>query len=233
MRVISADIAYIRSLFAQEDDDLRRAALSLQSKFPQLYPIQIGAEEGRLLQIFIKLASVKTIVEIGSLAGYSTLWMAKALPDDGVIYAIESNSEHAALIRDNFAKSGLSNKLRLYEGKGNDILPALEQYAPFDMLFIDADKIGYPDYLSWADNNIKSGGLIIGDNSLLFGYASQDIPPSAASDISDDISSRHRPVPSDKAWRAMRRFNSNMADSTRYLATIITTQEGMTVAIKL
>lgn len=221
MRTPSQAIGYIRRLFAPEDALLRQMEENLKARFPALYPIQIGAEEGKMLQLFIRLAGVKSIIEVGSLAGYSAVWMARALPEDGVLYAINNDPAHAVLAREHFAASEVAHKLVMHEGNGMDVLPTLEARGPFDMIFIDADKPGYIGYLDWAERHIRKGGLIIGDNTLLFGHIWDEAPPQGEG------------APSRAAWQAMREFNRRLADPERYLSTLIPTEEGMTVALKI
>lgn len=217
MRSPSEAIQYIRNVFAPESPAIIYAREMLEATFPKLAPISIGAEEGKLLQLFIRLAGVKKIVEIGSLCGYSALWMAEALPADGVLHTIEKSPEHAALIRQTTAHD---SRIFLHEGDAKTVLSSLSAQAPFDMVFIDADKSAYPFYLEWAEKNLRSGGLIIGDNTLLFGHVWSDTPPQGDR------------TPSKSAWQAMRQFNQQLADSDRFESVLIPTAEGLTVAIK-
>ena len=180
--------------------------------------IQVGAEEGRILQLLIALHGAKKIVEIGTLAGYSTIWMARALPDDGHIYTINRDASHFAMAQSFFAQSECAGKITQLEGDAHDILPKLSPNAPYDLIFIDADKISYPDYLDWAEQNIRKGGLIIADNSLLGGIAAMDAPP---------------PKFAPTTWQNIRNFNNRLADRSKYNAIIIPTIQGLSVAIKV
>lgn len=214
-------IQYIRDLFAKEDELLKEFR-EKSIKFGR--PISIGAEEGKLLQLFIKMNKIKNIIELGTLTGYSALWMAKALPEDGKIYTIEFDPTCINISKENFAKlpSDLRNKIELLEGKALDKLKELEKspkkpQSGFDMIFIDADKNNYVNYLDWAEKNIKKGGLIVGDNTFLFGAV-----------YSDDLPHRTRPTTKE----AMQEFNRRLADSNKFDGVILPTEEGMTVAIK-
>lgn len=220
MRHPDAAVQYIRQLFAPEDDVLKQVGQNLKESFPQLYPIQIGADEGKLLQMLVRLSGVKSIIEVGSLAGYSAIWMARALPEDGVLHAINSDPAHAEMARKHFAMSEVADRLVMHEGDAKKVLPTLEAQGPFDMIFIDADKGGYAGYLDWAERNIRKGGLIVGDNTLLFGHV-----------ISDEQPQGER-VPTKKAWQSMREFNQRLADPERYHAILLSTEEGLTVAQK-
>lgn len=208
-------IEYIRNLYAPQDELLE--AISTELKARKL-AIHIGAEEGRLLQLLIALHGAKNIVEIGTLAGYSTIWMARALPNGGHIYTINHDPIHIKMATEFFAKCECREHITQLEGNAHEVLPTLSAKAPFDMLFIDADKISYPDYLDWAEKNVRKCGLIIADNTLLGGLAIEPIPPKD-----------YAPT----TWRNMRIFNERLADKNRYNATIIPTKEGLSVAIKL
>jgi predicted O-methyltransferase YrrM len=209
------NLDYIRKLYAPQDALLEHISLRLHK---ENIAIHIGAEEGKLLQLLIRLHGIRTLVEIGTLAGYSTLWMARALPQGGHLHTIDKAAQHIVMAREHFAQSDVADKITLHEGDAHDVLPSLAPQGPFDMVFIDADKNAYPDYLDWAEGHIRKGGLIVADNTLLFNTVALDQP-------SADI------APS--TWKAMRLFNERLADRTRYFSTIIPTQEGLSVAIKL
>lgn len=211
----SPAIDYIRKLYAPQDALLTRIETTLAERG---FAIQIGAEEGKLLQLLIKMHQVKTAVEIGTLAGYSALWMARALPMDGHVYTLNKDPEHIALAAQFFAQSEVQGRITMLEGDARETLPLLAPQGPFDMVFIDADKIGYNDYLDWAEKNIRKGGLIVADNTLLFGAVLEDAAPAGVAP---------------NAWLTMRHFNERLADSGRYFSMMIPTQEGLTVAIKL
>lgn len=210
-----SSLSYIRSLYAQESDILASVRASAE-QFNKA-GIQVGAEEGRLLQWIIRQYRVHTIVEIGTFVGYSALWMASALPEDGYLYSCEFDPEHAATARTHFAHSPHAGQITLLEGDALESLKTLSAKAPFDMIFIDADKGGYPDYLDWAEQHIRPGGLIIGDNTLLFGSVYQDEPPRRVSK---------------RSWNAMRAFNQRLADSSKFDTIMLPTAEGLTLAVK-
>ncbi|MDX2073343.1 MAG: O-methyltransferase [Alphaproteobacteria bacterium] len=211
----SPNLDYIRSLYAPQDALLQLIDETLAKRD---IAMQVGPEEGKLLQLFIGLYGVKTIVEIGTLAGYSAIWMARALPEDGHLYTLNKDDTHIALARQFFANCEVRDRITMIEGDARTTLPTLSDKGPFDMAFIDADKIHYNDYLDWAEVNVRTGGLIIADNTLLFGMVAKDSAP-------DDIAPT--------TWENMRRFNERLADSSRYFSIMIPTQEGMTVAVKL
>lgn len=160
---------------------------------------------------------IKRIVEVGTLSGYSALCMAQAIPVDGEVYTIEKNREHAQIARQHFAKHP-DRKITLLEGDGIDELQKLASKGEkFDMIFIDADKSGYCNYLDWAEEHIRPKGLIVADNTLLFDTVYLNSPPSNVSQ---------------KSWAVMKEFNQRTANPDKYYSIMIPTAEGLTVAIK-
>ncbi|MBV1774283.1 O-methyltransferase [Burkholderiaceae bacterium DAT-1] len=125
---------------------------------------QVAPNQGAFLQLMIKLTGATRILEIGTLGAYSTIWMARGLSAGGIIHTLEANPVHAAVARQNIADSGVSERIRLHEGKAADTLPSLVHEGPFDLVFIDADKPSNPIYLKWALELSRPGTLIIGDN---------------------------------------------------------------------
>ncbi len=136
--------------------------------------IMVGPSEGRLLALLCKLAGARKAVEVGTLVGYSTIHIARALGDGGHLWSIEFDPAHAAIARDNLAAADLSDRVTVVEGAGVDVLPTLEGHGPFDAVFIDADKLNYDRYGTWALANLRSGGIVLGDNAFLFGELLDD-----------------------------------------------------------
>lgn len=206
---------YIQSLTAVETphlESVRRAAEATGKGGMQISPV-----EGAMLAWMLRRQQVGTLIEVGAFVGYSTLWMAAALPAGGHIHTLEHNPEHAALARRHFASSEYGDAVTLYEGDARESLEGLATDAPYDAIFIDADKGGYPHYLDWAEQHIRRGGLIIVDNVFLFGSVWQEAAPKGVSKNS---------------WRAMRAVNERLADTSRYDAMMLPTIEGLTFAIK-
>lgn len=212
---INPAIDYIAKLYAPQDALLASIDATLKAMNIRMH---VGADEGKLLQLLIKLHGVKTVIEVGTLAGYSAIWMARALPENGHLYTIGIDAHHNAMAKHFFDQSDVKHKITLLEGDAHAMLPALNAKGPFDMIFIDADKISYNDYLDWAETNVRAGGLIVGDNTLLFDTVWLDAPP---------------PDIAPKTWQAMRRFNERLAKPERYFGLLIPTAEGLSVAIKL
>ncbi len=165
-RSIEADI---NRLFAAEDEGLRYALTA--AKQGGLPEIQISPIQGKFLQLMAAACNARKILEIGSLAGYSGIWLARALPTDGRLITLEVNPHHADIVRGSFAKAGVTDRTEVRVGKALDLLPQLASEAPFDLVFIDADKPSYPQYLEWALRLARPGSIIIADNCVRRGEA--------------------------------------------------------------
>ncbi len=142
--------------------------------------IQLGPSEAKAVGLLLKLAGAKKVVEVGTLAGYSALVMARALPANGRVFTIEHDPKHARVARENVAAAGESARVTVLEGAALEVLPSLEREAPFDAVFIDADKLNYDGYGRWAARNVRAGGLLVGDNAYLFGQLLEDSAEAAA-----------------------------------------------------
>jgi caffeoyl-CoA O-methyltransferase len=160
-----AIISYVDKVHASHDRGLA-AAFATPADMPQ---IQVGQSEGRLLRLLVQMIGATKIVEVGTLAGYSAIQLAGALPADGHLWSIEYEAKHAAVARANIAAAGLAERATVEVGAGRDVLPTLERHGPFDLVFIDADKQNYDHYGAWAVQHLRRGGLVIGDNAYLFG----------------------------------------------------------------
>jgi predicted O-methyltransferase YrrM len=155
---------YIADLFVPSDPALE-AALA-DSDAAGLPAINVSPVQGKFLHLLARLQGARNILEIGTLGGYSAIWLARALPPGGRLITLEANPKHADVARANIARAGLAGVVELRLGKALETLPQLAQESrgPFDLIFIDADKPGYPDYLPWALKLSRPGSLIIADN---------------------------------------------------------------------
>ena len=124
----------------------------------------VAANQGQLLALFVRMVGAKSILEIGALGAYSTIWMARELPENGRLVTLEADPRHARVARENIQLAGLAKRVTLHEGSALDSLAKLESDDPFDLIFIDADKPNNPYYLQWALKYARPGTLIIGDN---------------------------------------------------------------------
>jgi predicted O-methyltransferase YrrM len=125
---------------------------------------QVSATQGRLLFVLARMVRARYILEIGTLGGYSTIHLARALPTDGRLVTLESAPRHAEVAATNLANAGLSDRVDVLVGAALDTLPTLAGHEPFDLVFIDADKAGNPEYLEWSLRLTRPGSVIVADN---------------------------------------------------------------------
>jgi predicted O-methyltransferase YrrM len=156
--------AYICERLAPPDDALEAALHA--SDAAGLPHIQVAPNQGKLLQLLARMQNARKILEIGTLGGYSTIWLGRALPPDGRMVTLEADPHHAAVAKANLARAGLAAQVEVRVGRAIDTLPQLAQegLAPFDLIFIDADKPSNPDYLEWSLKLSRPGTVIICDN---------------------------------------------------------------------
>ena len=155
---------YIADLFAPTDAALAAVERSIEEVgMPR---ISVSPTEGKLLHLLALVCNAGRILEVGTLAGYSTIWMARALPAGGRLITIEANPAHAEVARKNLERAGLDDRVSVRVGRALDVLPELvaEGQGPFDMIFIDADKAPYAEYLEWTLQLARPGTLILADN---------------------------------------------------------------------
>jgi predicted O-methyltransferase YrrM len=193
---------YINDLFVPADPALD-AALDA-SKKAELPDIQVAPNQGKLLMILARIQGARRILEIGTLGGYSTIWLARALPEDGRLVTLEADPKHAEVARANIARAGLAAKVDVRLGSAIDTLPAIETegIGPFDFIFIDADKEGYADYLKWSLKLSRRGTVIIADNVVRDG------------EVADGRTK-------DPKVQGVRRFNARLAAEPRVTATVV------------
>lgn len=155
---------YFNQLLIPPDEALEAALKA--STVAGLPEIQVAPNQGKFLHLLARLMQAKKILEIGTLGGYSTIWLARALPADGRLISLEIDPKHAEVARANLARAGLSGVAEVRVGRAIDSLPqvAAEGHGPFDLIFIDADKPSNPDYFQWALKLARPGTLIIVDN---------------------------------------------------------------------
>lgn len=216
-KIFEAVDKYISDLFIPPDEALTAAEQS--HHLENLPPINVSPNLGKLLHLFAKLSNAKKILEVGTLAGYSTIWMAKALPEDGRLISLEIDTHHAEVARKNIDRAGLSSKVEIRVGKAIDLLPKLveDNAGPFDMIFIDADKPPYTEYFEWALKLSRPGTLIIADNVIRDGKV-----------LDQNLD--------DPMVKGAQRFNKALAANKNVSATILQTigvkeYDGMAIAI--
>ncbi len=200
---------YIAGLFAPEDELL--ASLREEADRTGLPPIAISSDEGRLLQVLLTAIRARHVLEVGTLGGYSAIWMARALPPDGHLLSLELEPAHAEFARRYVDRAGLSARVEIRVGRALDVLPSLDG-RQFDAMFLDADKEPLPTYFDWALRLVRPGGLIIADNALWGGRV-----------LDQDVS--------DPKTTAVRELNRRMATDPRVLSILVPTHDGVAVAV--
>jgi len=158
--------AYLTDVLALRDERLDAGVARAEAA--GLPAIQVTAAQGKLLQLLARLAGARNILEIGTLGGFSTTWLARALPEDGKLISLEINPRNAQVAQQNLAEAGLADRVDVWVGAALDLLPTIESRLaePFDLVFIDADKRSNPDYVRWALRLTKPGSVIVVDNVI-------------------------------------------------------------------
>jgi predicted O-methyltransferase YrrM len=208
---------YISDTVVPSDSALD-AALEASTK-AELPAIAVTANQGKLLHILARLVGARNVLEIGTLGGYSTIWLARALPKGGRVITLEVNPKHADVARANAARAGLASTVEIRLGAALETLPKLagDKLGPFELIFIDADKANIPEYFTWSLKLSRPGGLIIVDNVVRKG---------AVIDADSD----------DPDVQGVRRLNNMLTKEKRVTATTIQTvgskgYDGFTIAL--
>ena len=203
----SAVDRYLTELLVQPDAALDGALQS--SAAAGLPAISVSPPQGKLLMLLAMLQGARNILEIGTLGGYSTIWLARALPPGGRLITLEADAKHAEVARENIERAGLDGVVELRLGPALETLPRLaaENRGPFDFIFIDADKPSIPDYFTWSLKLVRRGSVIIVDNVIRSG---------AVIDAANG----------DANVQGVRRFNDMLAAEPRVSATVIQTVGG-------
>lgn len=199
-----------------------------------LPPIAVTANQGKLLELLARIHGARLILEMGTLGGYSTIWLARALPEDGRLVSLERDPRYAEVAGANIARAGVAEKVEIRVGAALETLPRLhaEGAGPFDMIFIDADKENYPGYLEWSLKLARVGTVIVGDNVVRAGAILN--PEVAGSPVGDDPGIRDPADPSvpdegdpnlnyKRTAAGARRFYEVLAAEPRLSATAIQT----------
>ncbi len=211
------DVAnYVLETFNPEDTIL--GEIKDRSQRMGLPPIQVGAMDGLHLEVLTRSINPKQIVEIGTLGGYSGVCLARGLSNDGKLYTFEYEPKHAEQAKISFEKAGVSKKVELFVGAALEQLTKIENKGPFDLVFIDADKQNYTNYIKWAEKNLRKGGVVLVDNTFAWG------------DIGKTTFANDRQK---SMVEGIREANSYLAKSKNFRATILPTGEGLTMAVKL
>jgi caffeoyl-CoA O-methyltransferase len=191
---------YIEELFASQDESLEAAVR--ESQRAGLPEIQVSPNEGKLLQLLAEVVGARRVLEIGTLGGYSAINLARGMTEDGTLISLEIDERRAEVARHNVEHAGLGEMVEIRGGDARELLAELveENEEPFDLVFIDADKQSYPEYLEWAIRLSRPGSLILGDNTIWGGSVLD---------------------PQDNSTRAIREFNEKLAKDPRLSAIVL------------
>ena len=201
---------YVRQLFAPEDPAL--SSVPQRQEAQGLPAINISPDEGKLIQVLLRAVGARRVLEIGTLGGYSGVWIARALGPGGKLVTLEIDPKHANFARKTFTDAGVSDRVDVREGSAREILPKLNER--FDAVFVDADKESYPFYFAEAMRLLRVGGLLLGDNAFRDGRVAD-------------------PKDRDPAVEAMRKFNRLAAEDPRLIASIVPVRDGLLAGVKI
>lgn len=212
-------VEYVCNLFAKEDYLLNNIlARQEEDGGPMMH---IGADQGKFINLLIKLTKPKSILEVGSYYGYSTVWIARALREleNGKLTCIEKSKKHIEIIQEHLSQDQLEGHVEVYEGSGIDLMEKfISEGISFDMIFIDADKGNYPNYLKLSAKLLPRGGLLLVDNCLWGNRVLES---------AEELKSKD-----DKQTLAIKEFNEKLASHPDFESSIITIHDGMAFAIK-
>jgi len=167
---------YLVDTLVDADDSLDAAVRAQRAA--DMPAIEVAPTGGKLLWLLARLSGARRVLEIGTLGGYSTIWLARGIPDDGRVVTIEAEPRHAEVARGSIDRAGVGERVDIRVGRGADVLPTLEDQAPFDLVFIDADKESNTVYLDWAARLGRPGTLIVVDNVVRAGRVADAEDPS-------------------------------------------------------
>lgn len=201
---------YVQRLYASEDDHLRRVrARADELDMPR---IQLPPATARALQVLVRAVGARRVLEVGTLAGYSAIWIARALPADGELITVEINPGHAAVARRSLERAGLADRVDVRIGDAAEVLARLGPDGSFDVVFLDADKERYTTYMEEAARLLRPHGLLMADNAF---WAGRVLDPA-----------------SDPLAGALNRFNELVSSDRRFDATILPVGDGLMVAVR-
>ena len=203
---------YLESVLGPEDPVL--AEIRDRSAREGLPEIAVARFDGRHLTALALACGARKIVEIGTLGGYSGVCLARGLAPGGRLDTFEFDPHHAGVARESFRRAGVEDRVKIHVGPALDNLPGIDADGPFDLVFIDADKTGYPAYLEWAFRHLRTGGVVLADNVFRAAWGT------------------------DSNWtaqsvEALDRFNRELSRGGRFQATFLPTVEGLAMGVKL
>jgi len=206
---------YAFNVFCSKDpvlEDVKKSTTDNKMPF-----IQVGDFDGLHLEVLTRMTKAKKAVEFGTLAGFSGICIARGLPEDGTLFTFELKKSFANTAKKNFIKAKVDHKVKQFVGPALENLSQIENQAPFDLVFIDADKTNYTEYFNWSARHLRSGGVVLADNTFGFGLIT---------DKKFETESTRQSI------EALRKFNQMAANDRRFKSTILPTGEGLVVAVK-
>jgi caffeoyl-CoA O-methyltransferase len=206
--------AYVTRVYHPEDAVL--AEVRARSAAAGLPDIQVAPLDARHLEVLARASGARRAVEIGTLGGYSGIALLRGMEPDGTLDTIEIEPRNAEVARESFRRAGFAARARIHVGRALEVLPRLAAGAPFDLVFIDADKDGYPQYLDWAAEHLRPGGLVLLDNAFLFGH----LPDKPVGERAVSIA-------------AMQAVHESLARGGRFRATVLPTGEGLALGVRV
>lgn len=204
-------VRYVREVF--RPDEALFQEVDLRTRAKDMPPIHVSPFDALHLEIITRGVGAHRAVEIGTLAGFSGVAIARGLVPGGRLYTFEYEPLHAEVAALTFEQEGLRDQVEILVGPALARLPDIEAHGPFDLVFIDADKANYPSYLAWAEEHLRVGGVVLGDNAFAWGGVVSESP--------------------DEDARGILAFNERLAQSGRFRATMLPTGEGLAMGVKL
>jgi caffeoyl-CoA O-methyltransferase len=202
---------WAEQVFCPEDAVLREIReRSIREGLPA---IAVGRFDGLHLEVITRALGALKAVEIGTLGGYSGVCLLRGMGQHGVLHTFEYSEKHARVATESFHKAGVASRAHIHVGKALTMLREVEAEAPFDLVFIDADKVSYPAYLAWAADHLREGGVLLADNA--FGFGEIHLPGG------------------DEGRVALLKFNEQLAQGGRFRATMIPTAEGLAMGVRI
>lgn len=219
-------MSFIEKTYGQTDPALVRYAhevfrpdlrlfeeVDARTRAQAMPPIHVSPFDALHLEVLTRAIGARRAVEIGTLAGFSGVAIARGLGPSGRLYTFEYEPSHAEVARETFRAEGLADQVELLVGPALARLPEIEPHGPFDLVFIDADKAHYPEYLAWAEAHLRVGGVVLGDNAFAWGGVVSEAP--------------------DEDARGILAFNQRLAAGGRFRATMLPTGEGLAMGVKV
>lgn len=203
---------YILDLFVKQDEALTFAWEDTSQK--GLPAISVKPDEGRFLQLLVRICGAEKAIEIGTLGGYSGIWIARGLPPGGKLVTLEKEPYHAEIAREHFKRAGVAGQVEIRVGDAHKLLGEISGEGPADFVFIDAEKPGYETYFDWAIEHVRLGGVIAAHNAFRSGSV-----------LEEDST--------DESTQAIKAFNRRIAAEPRVMSTIYPAGDGTLIAVKI